>query len=362
MSRWLSSLCCALLVAAAPLAAEPAKKVFVLGVDGLDPKLLQQYMDRDLMPNVKRLAAQGGFKPLETSMPPLSPVAWSTFITGMDPGGHGVFDFVHRDPETVFPSRAESGAEPGKVVELGGCNVLPYGGGPKNLRNGRAFWQILEEHDVPTVMYKMPANFPPVESDGKSLSGMGTPDLVGSPGTFSFFTDRYVPNADRFSGGKAYRVQVVDDHVEAKLIGPPHPFRDQTRAECKENLEVGFDVYLDPESPVAKIDVQGHEFVLKQGEWSDWVQMQFKTVPLLPSVSSTARFYLKQVRPQFELYVSPLQIDPSNPGGMQLSTPGDWSHELCEELGFFYTQELSEDTKALTYGVLDGHEFRLTCQ
>jgi len=383
--------------------AEPAKKVFVLGVDGLDPTLLQSYLDQDKLPNFKRLIADGEFKPLQTSMPPLSPVAWATFITGMDPGGHGVFDFIHRDAKTLMPTRAESGVKPSNNVSIGGCKVLPMGGGPENLRQGRAFWQILEEHDVPTTVFRIPANFPPVESSGKSLSGMGTPDIRGTPGTFSFYTDRVIPNSKNFSGGKVYTAQIENDRVfgestgdrtcslsgkkcgndnecdsgqtceaSLKLYGPPHPFLDQDDRECRKKLrdecaknrepecgklETGFDVYLDPDRPAAKFDVGGREFVLQEGEWSEWIPVEFKALPVFASVSAIGRFYLKQVRPEFELYVTPLQIDPANPGAMQLSTPEDWSHELCEELGYFYTQELPEDTKALSHGVLDGREF-----
>ena len=79
-------------------------------------------------------------------------------------------------------------------------------------------------------------------------------------------------------------------------------------------------------------------------------------MPLLASVSSIGRFYLKQVRPEFELYVTPLQINPEDPA-MPISTPESWAHELCEDLGYFYTQELGEDTKALSNGILNGREF-----
>ena len=377
---------CCLVLVAAPVAADPVKKVFVLGVDGLDPKLIQSYMEQGLLPNIKKMVDRGHFKPLQTSMPPLSPVAWSTFITGMDPGGHGVFDFIHRDPKTLFPTRAESGVRPGENVSVGECKQFPLPwpladeGGPENLRQGRAFWQILEEHGVPTTVYRMPANFPPVESEGKSLSGMGTPDIRGTPGTFSFYTDRFVPDASSFTGGEVYPVRVEEGHVRStskskqmKLYGPPKPFLDlstkecrkKNELECKESrepecgklLEVPFDVYVDADRPAAMFYVQDTEFVLQQGEWSDWVPIDFEVLPVLGSVSAIGRFYLKQVRPEFELYVTPLQINPDNPGAMQISTPESWSHELCEELGYFYTQELAEDTKALTHGVLDGHEF-----
>ena len=95
---------------------------------------------------------------------------------------------------------------------------------------------------------------------------------------------------------------------------------------------------------------------LKEGEWSDWIQVDFEAVPYLVSISAIGRFYLQQVRPHFRLYVSPLQIDPMQPA-MPISTPEDWSHELAEELGYFYTQNLPEDTAALDEGIFDGREF-----
>jgi predicted AlkP superfamily phosphohydrolase/phosphomutase len=353
---------CGLLAAAASSAAPKAKKVFVLGIDGLDPRLLQTYMDEGLLPNFKRLVEQGELKPLQTSMPPLSPVAWSTFITGMDPGGHGVYDFLHRDPATMMPCRAEAGVKSPRTVNLPGCAILPIGGGPENLRQGRTFWEHLEDHGIPTTVFRMAANFPPVEAGGKSFSGMGTPDIRGTPGTFSFFTDAVTGDRD-LPGGKVYLVQVADHHVRSRLFGPPDPFHDQDTPECRDRpdterrLNVEFDVFLDPGEPAAKLVVDDEEFLLRQGEWSDWVRVEFKALPLFASVSAIGRFYLKQVRPDFELYVTPLQINPDDPGAMQLSTPASWSHELCEELGYFYTQELPEDTKALSGGILTGHEF-----
>ena len=79
------------------------KKVIVLGFDGMDYSITREFMASGMMPSFSRLAAKGQFTPLGTSVPPLSPVAWSNFITGMDAGGHGIFDFIHRDPETTIP-------------------------------------------------------------------------------------------------------------------------------------------------------------------------------------------------------------------------------------------------------------------
>jgi hypothetical protein len=194
---------------------------------------------------------------------------------------------------------------------------------------------------------------------------MGTPDILGTSGTFSFFTEVLPENAAEITGGKAYRVTVVDNRVEATLRGPKNPFRRVKKkaggrrgADSYEHpsLTVDFTVYLDRENGTAKFEIGDEEFILKEKEWSEWVPVDFEAVPWLATVSAAGRFYLKQVSPRFELYVSPLQIDPEDPA-MPISTPESWSRDLCSCLGLFYTQELPHDTKAFTYGVFSGQEF-----
>jgi predicted AlkP superfamily phosphohydrolase/phosphomutase len=365
--RWLMSLLLGVVLSAgAATAADKAPRVFVLGVDGLDPKLLDQFVAAGDLPNFARLIEQGDYKPLQTSMPPLSPVAWSNFITGMDPGGHGIFDFIHRYPDTILPYMSMSRATPpDKTIEFKSWVIPLSSGDVVNLRQGRAFWEYLEDHDVPTTIYHMPVNFPPIESGGKALSGMGTPDILGTPGTFSFYTSREVPNARQITGGEVFYVDIEDNTVVAELRGPENSLRRvprKTRSRSKEvqyenpDMKVEFQVHIDPEEELVKIDVQGHAIVLREGEWSDWFRVDFVAVPLVSSVSAIGRFYLKQVRPDFELYLTPLQINPEDPA-MPISTPESWSHDLYEALGHFYTQELPEDTKALTYDVFTGKEF-----
>ena len=118
----------------------------------------------------------------------------------------------------------------------------------------------------------------------------------------------------------------------------------------------GFVVYLDPKAGAAKFVVGDEEFILREKEWSDWVHVEFEAIPRLLKVSSAARFYLKQISPQFELYVSPLQIDPEDPV-MPISQPANWSKQLCANLGRFYTHNIPEDAQAFKYGVLTAREF-----
>ena len=77
--------------------------MIVIGIDGMDYALSRKLIDEGRLPNLARLEQMGGFQALGTSVPPQSPVAWSNFITGLDSGGHGIYDFIHRNPETMDP-------------------------------------------------------------------------------------------------------------------------------------------------------------------------------------------------------------------------------------------------------------------
>ncbi len=157
------------------------KKLIVLGVDGLDPDLLTKFMAEGKMPNFAKLAQEGSFKKLTTSIPPQSPVAWSNVITGMNAGGHGIFDFIHRDPKTMELYFSASRVQAPKHALHLGSWVIPLGSGSaEQLRQGKAFWQYLDDHHIPNSVYRMPSNFPPVPAKGETLSGMGTPDLRGN--------------------------------------------------------------------------------------------------------------------------------------------------------------------------------------
>lgn len=345
-------LCALALVSCQRASRRGDQKLIILGVDGLDPQLLKQYIEQGRMPNFAALARTGSFRELTTSIPPQSPVAWSNLITGMNAGGHGIFDFIHRDPKTLQPYFSTSRVEPPKHTVHLGSWVIPIGSGTaEQLREGKAFWQVLDEHGIPNSVIRIPANFPTIKSSGKTLSGMGTPDLRGSYGTFTFYSDDPMTPAGTVEGGQIIPVQVQHSQVKANLIGPDNTFRQGSPAATEP-----FTVSIDPLEAVAKVEVQDHKFILREGEWSDWISVQFQLIPFIGNVRGICRFYLKQTHPRFELYVSPINIDPADPA-LPLSTPKSYSRDLSEEAGEFYTQGISEDTKALSAGVLDDGQY-----
>jgi predicted AlkP superfamily phosphohydrolase/phosphomutase len=327
-------------------------KLIILGIDGMDPDLLRRYMAEGAMPNFSKLAAKGTFRTLATSIPPQSPVAWSNMITGMNAGGHGLFDFIHRDPKTMQPYYSASRVEPAQHSIHIGSWTIPLGSGKaEQLRQGKAFWEYLDERGVPVTVYRIPSNFPPIASKGRTLAGMGTPDLRGTYGTFSYFTDDPMAQTGEVEGGQIVPVMVENWRVKSALLGPDNSFRRGSPA-----VQIPFTVSLDPVEAVAKVAIQDHEFVLREGEWSDWIRLDFTLLPVVANVKGICRMYLKQAHPRFELYVSPVNIDPAEPA-LPLSTPSSYSRELSEKIGEYYTQGIAEDTKALSDGVLDDKEY-----
>ncbi len=330
----------------------PGKRVIILGFDGLDYEYTKKLMEEGKLPNFSRVARGGSFGPLETSIPPQSPVAWSNFITGMDSGGHGIFDFVHRKPDTMTPYLSASEvAGGGTTLKIGKYQFPLSGGSIELLRRGRAFWEVLSNHGIETTVIRMPANFPPSGTATRELSGMGTPDIRGTYGEFSFYTSKLFAFAgEDIAGGDVYEVDIYDGVVEAKLYGPNNPLLIET-----EKLASDFTVYLDPVDPVAKIVAGSEEVVLRAGEWSGWVPVEFAMIPT-QTLGGMVRFYLRSVRPDFELYASPIQYDPMAPA-LPISKPEDYATELAKAGGRFYVQGMPEDTKAQESGVLTTEEF-----
>lgn len=329
--------------------AEPGHKVLILGFDGMDAGMTKGMMDTGELPSFARLRDMGGFSPLATTLPPQSPVAWATFSTGLNPGAHDIFDFLSRNPETYLPSLSMADVEePKRKLHIGSWSIPLSAPTIKNYREGVPFWKVLSDHGVPVTVLRIPVNFPPDEC-GHQLSGMGTPDMLGTMGTFSFFTNRPVEKTAE-TGGRVQEVRVQDNMVEAVIKGPGNPYKKEG-----EKLTVPIKVHIDPASRSAEIRVQDQRFFLKEGTWSNWVRIQFHLMPLTKS-PGIVRFFLKGVDPYFELYMSPINVDPEKPA-IPVSYPRNYAKELAGQGGLFYTQGMAEDTWALNQKRLDDNAF-----
>ena len=336
-------------------AGRSGKRLIVLGVDGMDPNLVQSFVEQGFMPNTRRLMEMGSFSSLGTSTPPQSPVAWSNFITGAPPPVHGIFDFVHRDPETMQPFLSISEVSPpDSTLDIGKLHLPISGGGVNLLRQGTPFWNTLLEKGIPVTMIKLPVDFPPPDPDhnGLFLSGLGTPDVRGTQGSFTFFTDDPGSISDDTGGGVVIPVRDYGDGCyTCRIDGPANSL-----IENSPTMTVEAKVWIDRESRAVRIDTGDDSVVIGERQWSPWIRFSFHALGPLSTVHAIGRFYLKEASPKFKLYLSPLNLDPENPA-LPISSPDWYSRDLAEENGLFYTQGFPADTKALSRGIFNDDDY-----
>ncbi len=332
----------------------PRLKYLVLGIDGMDPHLANVYMQKGLLPNFAKLARIGSFSKVATTFPPQSPVAWSSFTVGAPPLMHGIYDFIHRKPDSMLPYLSTSKVNPArKTIDVGDWKIPLVGGDSENLRKGVPFWDYLTDADIPTTIFKMPGNFPGTSNNSKArmVSGMGTPDLRGGYGSFTLYTTSPPANAEDITGGTVVPLDLYEDVVETSLEGPVNTMRqDEPRT------KIPLKIWRDRINSVVKLNINDHELILKKGEWTDWIRLTFPMMSFLSEVKGICKIYIKSVHPEFIMYVSPINIDPSDPV-LPIVSPEEYGQELVDNVGLFYTQGLPEDTKALSYGVLNDGEY-----
>lgn len=399
------------LALAAPLAGAEAPagspKLVILGFDGVDAKLTQQWMDEGKLPNLARLRGQGSFSPLRSPIPSQTPVSWSTFSTGLSPGRHGIFDFLKRDPATYRPSFAAAdevrvpfllgkanpwvagaaaaalffllawivarfarlrgrlataivvAAAVGAGVGAGvaAARLLPTERpGAVNRQQGDTFWALLGGAGKRVRVMRVPVTFPPKPFEhGELFSGLGTPDISGRIGKPFYFTSElfFTPK-----GGGDFSVEVVElvDNkgiIETEIKGPPNElFEDGPKYI---NIPMTLSVAEDRGS--LGIQVSGQDLTLKPGQWSDWARFTFPFNPLI-KLHGIGKFRLLSIDPEVRLYLSPIQFDPENlPPILDLTTPASFIDDLTGHFGLFKTIGWEIDTWSIDNGTIPEEVF-----
>jgi predicted AlkP superfamily phosphohydrolase/phosphomutase len=329
------------------------KKFVILGLDGMDHALTEKLMAEGKLPNLARLREQGCFKPLATTIPSLSPVAWSSFQTGSNPGKHNIFDFLTRDKQNYQPRLSSVDIRgPRRKINLGRYQ-LPLGRADiRLLRKGKPFWITLGDHGIFSSVLRVPITFPPEKFHGVQLSGMCVPDLRGTQGMFSSYTTR-APRNDERTGGEVFHMTKNGDTFEAELIGPANPFsKDNSVMKCPFVVTIRG-------AAAADIKINGSTYGLKKDVYTEWIKVSFKVAPGV-RVGGICKFLLQSTTPEFELYVTPVNLDPEKPA-MPISHPRIFSAYLAKRQGPFATLGLAEDSWALNEKVLVDESFIQQC-
>ena len=301
----------------------PGKQMVVLGVDGMDPVFVERH--RAELPNLSRF--RSGMSRLRTTTPPQSPVAWSTFATGLQPEEHGIFDFVHLDPTSgrTFSSMGES--EPPRFAISLGAWTLPLSSGRMKLfRRGVTFWELLERAGIPVELIHMPVNYPPTGT--RALSGMGTPDLEGTFGTSVVYTR-----------------EPANGRLDLSIVGPPNPYRRDGR-----KLSASLPVFVDPVEPAMLVEGHDRRYIVAVGEWSPWIRVR------VGPVRGMIRLYARELHPHIQIYRSPLVADPAEPA-LSISKSGSFGRDLAARIGPYSTLGIPEDAAGVRQGLLTLDEY-----
>lgn len=319
-----------------------ARRVIVVGLDGLEPKLVNEYMQKGFLPNMQAIKEQGTYTTLGTTLPALSPVAWSSFQTGVNPGAHNIFDFLTRDKRFCLPLLSSVDTEEAKNSGLLG--KLPFFKAKskiKLLRKSQPFWKLLGKRGIFCNILRVPISYPPEPCFGNVLSAMCTPDIRGTQGTFSFYTTDSSLSSDLkgskdSEGGEVHTVKRNGNTIEGFLIGPPNPNNGGSPMQCPFKLEVS------PDKTSAVLIVGKHKETLELNKYSSWVVAEFKA-GRKNSIQGICRFCLRQLEPELKLYVSPINVDPKKPA-LPIASPIFYSGYLSRKIGSFGTLGLMEDT------------------
>ncbi|HZQ19057.1 MAG TPA: alkaline phosphatase family protein [Terriglobales bacterium] len=322
------------------------KKAIVIGLDGLEPTIVESMLDRGELPNLARIRQMGSYSRLKTTYPAQTPVAWSSFATGTNPGGHGIFDFISRDPATYLPDAALSHFERPKNM-FAPPRVV-------NQRRGDPVWHALTAEGVPSVVLRCPCTFPPDQINGRMLAGVGVPDIRGAQSKGTFYTQDKNTQAHE---SEQVVILAPGDELKTYVIGPRNT-RQSPPADAL--CEIKVRVVKDRRLLIIETSGAPERIEIHEKSWSGWVRFKFK-LSMLQSVAGIARVYVKQLEPQLEFYVSAVNFDPDSPL-FPVSSPTNYAKDLAGEIGLFSTLGMAEDHNGLNNGRFDERAYLAQCE
>ncbi|GMU92354.1 MAG: hypothetical protein AMXMBFR4_14120 [Candidatus Hydrogenedentota bacterium] len=349
--RSLSSLVVAVFVGLwIPPMAHGGPRVIILGFDGVDPRLVDSMFERDELPHLKKIAEDGVYSRLQTTVPPLSPVAWSSFTTCTKPGTHGVFDFLARNPLRYSPMPGDGAMEPPQFDKDG--NVVQP---PRyiTLRKGAAFWVAADRQGKKCKVLHVPFAFPtdPLVN-GLMLCGEGVPDIRGTQSTSYWMSDSFTPEQLRedVGGGIRMPLRFTNDETTVRIstYREPRPGR-------LPYVLVPVKMTVNRESHVVAMDFPSGPVAVAEGKWSDWIEWRFQATPKY-TIRGLSRVYVIECGSKVRVYMSCIQMHPREPY-VPFTTPTAYSAELADRYGLFKTIGWVHDTNAVRKDALPDDEF-----
>jgi len=316
-------------------------RTLILGFDSFDPKVFEELAGQNQLPNFEKFVKQEGYTQLEVCSPPQTEVSWTSIATGADPGGHGIFDFVHRDPATYTPYVS---ILPTRRGSLGEQFVPPY--------NAKTFFEEASSMGYPATALWWPAMFPArPELPVMTLPGLGTPDIRGQLGVGTLFSSE----EESKEKTAVVRLNPASKNIyQAELPGPMTKGKDGPRTL---SLPIHVEV-IDTQTSQVTIDNQKIE--LRLGQWSKIIELRFKA-GMLFNIHAITRLIATNVQDVVRIYMLPLQIHPLH-STWHYTSSNSFAKKLWQQVGPYLTLGWPQDTTGLEEGCITDEQFLDLCQ
>ena len=315
-------------------------RTILVGFDSFDPTRFEQLHEAGQMPNLGKMADAKGYSRLEVCSPPQTEVSWTSIATGVDPGSHGIFDFVHRDPATYMPYVS---ILPTKHSVLGEQFIPPY--------TTRTFFEEASEMGYPATAMWWPALFParpniPVAT----IPGLGTPDIRGQLGVGTILSSEALEKKKTRVG---LLTQAGKNRFNGTLDGPQIKTKNGT---SYATIPLSVEVLTENE---VKLVVGKQELRLKPGQWSPIFELTFPA-GFMFSVHAITQVIVTEIKDRVSLYFLPLQIHPLH-SISPYATPTSFVKDMWKNCGPFLTLGWPQDTNGLEDGCISDEQFLTLC-
>lgn len=337
--------------------AQAHGRVIMLGYDGMEPSVVEGMLERGELPNLNKLRESGAYCRLGSTIPPQSPVAWNTYATCKNPGGHNIFDFIRRDPKS----------QGGPIPLVGTGKLIPPVLGPDgdlretakgvNFRTGIPFWSAADAQGKRGKVLNVPFAFPPDPlKNGIMISALGVPDLRGTTSTYFSLSDGFTKEELEEDLGGGRRVALAFDGRDEALLPVPGPRDSRYRfndPNAYTNTQLRFKI--NRKDKRGRVVAGDSTVDLEQGVWSEWLELHFAMSPKV-EIRGITRFFPMEIGDRVRIYMACVQYHPDAPYSA-LSSPESYSAELRGRFGLYKTVGWAYDTHALRQNDLEEEGF-----
>jgi predicted AlkP superfamily phosphohydrolase/phosphomutase len=315
----------------------------IIGLDAFDPNIVERMFEAGKLPHLSKLNRINGYTRFTVANPPQSEISWTSIATGLNPGGHGMFDFVHRDPDSYALNVS---LLPTKKSVLGTSFTFPH--------NAPTIFDQAAREGFPATALWWPATFPAhLDSPVRNIPGLGTPDIMGRLGMGAAYSPDPGLKDEKLKTPVETLKQIGKGRYSGVLKGPSQQKGTQFQ---EATLEFQLDV-IDDQS--ARLSFGKQVLTITRGKWSPIFEIVFK-IGFLANIHAISRVVMNQVSPEPGLYFLPLQIHPLH-SPWPYATPPGFVRQTWNSCGSFLSLGWPQDTTGLEEKWITDDQFLQLC-